>query len=382
MEDQKLLQKFPLSKKKLYKKVIEKFFLVFFSSFVISFITFFVISAFSLSINLWRIISISIAIGLAFFLIVMALYVWYVIYYIKTYYYENDGHFLTIRKGVFAPTEIHVQYLKIQDVYVDQDILDRIMGLYDVHISSATYSSGMEAHIDGLDKAVAHGLKDLLLEKIKNSAKETNSANNQENLPVNEITGSNKAKFSFPISSKVYDLSKEWWISELVKLAIGIVFTPAVISLWAFFSITENREANSTTWLIIFFVWLAATVCTLLYRLGYLYLWKSHYAYDFGEEYIYMKEGVLSVSEKNMGYNTIQDVKIHQTFVDRLFKVADLVIENASPSAPITYSKYGAKAKVGINGVSIEGLSLVDARKISEELKKVILNKSSLKKGL
>ena len=59
------------------------------------------------------------------------------------------------------PAQIHVQYGKIQDVYVDQDLLDRILGIYDVHISSATYSSGIEAHIDGVDKVGAEGLKNL-----------------------------------------------------------------------------------------------------------------------------------------------------------------------------------------------------------------------------
>lgn len=51
-------------------------------------------------------------------------------------------------------------------MYVDQDIWDRIFGIYDVHLSSATISSGMEAHIDGLEKPAADGIRAVLLQII------------------------------------------------------------------------------------------------------------------------------------------------------------------------------------------------------------------------
>ena len=110
---------------------------------------------------------------------------WYLKYYIKYYYYSADQDFLTIKKGVFGPREIHVQYRKIQDVYVDQDILDRIMGLYDVHIASATVASGMEAHIDGVNEVVAKGLKDFLLNSIKSVPYSTgNGYSPTQNVPL------------------------------------------------------------------------------------------------------------------------------------------------------------------------------------------------------
>ena len=59
----------------------------------------------------------------------MGLSAWYISAYIKSYYYSDDEGFITIRKGVFTPTEIHVQYGRIQDVYVDQDLFDRMFGL-------------------------------------------------------------------------------------------------------------------------------------------------------------------------------------------------------------------------------------------------------------
>ena len=71
-----------------------------------------------------------VTIGLLVFLVSFVLHIgwywWYFKAYIRNYFYEGEGAFITIKKGVFAPREIHVQYAKIQDVYVDQDIVDRV----------------------------------------------------------------------------------------------------------------------------------------------------------------------------------------------------------------------------------------------------------------
>ena len=87
--------------------------------------------------------------------------------YYESYFYDATNDFLEIRKGWITPREVTLPYEKLQDVYVDQDLLDRLMGLYDVHVSSATIMSGMEAHIDGVNSANAKAIKALLLEKIK-----------------------------------------------------------------------------------------------------------------------------------------------------------------------------------------------------------------------
>jgi membrane protein YdbS with pleckstrin-like domain len=84
-------------------------------------------------------------------------------WYFAVYYYELTPDHIIIRKGPITPSEITIPYERIQDVYMDQDIFDRIFGIYDVHLSSATLSSGKQAHIDGLEKVAADGLKNELL---------------------------------------------------------------------------------------------------------------------------------------------------------------------------------------------------------------------------
>lgn len=93
--------------------------------------------------------------------------IFYQRWYYETYFYDLTDDHIIIRKGVWMPNEITIPYERVQDIYVDQDFLDRIFGLYDVHLSSATFSSGMSAHIDGLEKIAADGLKQELLTKVR-----------------------------------------------------------------------------------------------------------------------------------------------------------------------------------------------------------------------
>lgn len=102
-------------------------------------------------------------------------------WYFAVYFYDLTPDFIRIRKGPITPREITIPYERIQDVYVDQDLLDRIFGLYDVHLSTATISSGMEAHIDGVEKQAAEGLRTIILETIKQKI----SKNKVENFPIN-----------------------------------------------------------------------------------------------------------------------------------------------------------------------------------------------------
>jgi len=102
-----------------------------------------------------------------FLIYIIAIYIYQKAYF-ALYYYNITEDYLVIKKGVFAPHEITIPWERIQDVYVDQDIWDRIFGLFDVHLSTATITSELSAHIDGVEQLAADGLKVILLEKVKN----------------------------------------------------------------------------------------------------------------------------------------------------------------------------------------------------------------------
>jgi uncharacterized protein len=98
---------------------------------------------------------------------VIAIQVWYQNEYFKRYFYNVEPDFLVIKKGVIMPHQTMLPYEKFQDVYMDQDLLDRMFGIYDVHVSTATLMSGYAAHIDGVNQQNAEAIRNMLLEKIR-----------------------------------------------------------------------------------------------------------------------------------------------------------------------------------------------------------------------
>lgn len=154
--------KYPLHPKKIIKKTIA-------SSLALILVVLFIYGFSAVALitspepSILGIISTIVFVFLAIFVTLIYLYQrWY----FAVYYYNLDDNYIVIKKGPITPREITIPYERVQDVYVDQDLLDRIFGIYDVHLSSATISSGMEAHIDGVEKEAADGLRKLLLDTV------------------------------------------------------------------------------------------------------------------------------------------------------------------------------------------------------------------------
>ena len=167
-----LREQYPLEGIKPLKKTLGFTFLIII---IMLFATIFIVSmsssgeVFGPNFKISPMLIIVLAISLAVLLIILK-YVYEVIY-LKNYFYDNTKETLIIKKGVFSINEITLPFTRIQDVYVDQDILDRIFGLYDVHVSSATSISGLLSHIDGLNKENSDKVRDLILGKIKEYGK-------------------------------------------------------------------------------------------------------------------------------------------------------------------------------------------------------------------
>lgn len=331
-----------------------------------------------LSIVPWMVIFTLGIIGLWFFL-----YGSYVSAYINRYYYDCGPDFITIKKGVFAPTEIHVQWQKIQDVYVDQDILDRIMGLYDVHIASATASSGIEAHIDGVDHQTAEALKQYLLDKVSGAGR--GSFSNPISQPLDQTQSSQTAQskpaginLSEEISSNKYPLSDKWITVNVITRILNAIVVPFILII-IFIGKAKSFSLEDNFHNILLF-WIGLALITFFIRVISLFLWKKNYAFNFTPEHIYYKEGVFSISEKHMPYSSIQDVSVSQSFVERIFGLSKVIIENAAQQQ----AQIGLNGQrgVGFSGVMLQGLNIEDANKITDLLKTNVLGKNSSHYGL
>ena len=260
--------------------------------------------------------------GLVMAAILFSFSAWYFRVYIRTYFYDAGDGYLTIRKGVFTPSEIHVMYQKIQDVYVDQDLFDRIMGLYDVHIASATATSGIEAHIDGVDAATADSLKNFLLSSI-NSGSIGGVTTPRENTSAASVT---QPHITVPnnVSSETYPISPRWLISTFFSTFIssGII---AVFFGFQFFAGTRSAAGSIGAVVII----LALLGAALAVQIVAAILWKMNFSWVFTPNFLEVRTGIISKSETHMPYSSIQDVLIKQGMIERLFGLCTVTIQNA-----------------------------------------------------
>jgi len=376
-----LQQQFPLSSKKYWKKMLPKLIGVLFVPLILVIPAFAVIISNGGGNTAVELISAGV-VSIIVYLIIIAPYSWYVRTYIKRYYYAGEENFITIKKGVFTPAEIHVQWQKIQDVYVDQDLLDRIMGLYDVHIASATAASGIEAHIDGVDQAAAEGLKQFLLNKVSGAGR-----NNFQNTVASSPTDPAQPQQSQPqaatinlteeISSNTYPLTGKWLAIKLVGRLIS-PFVYWAILIFFIFARLANDVPSDYYWMYVLGYIAVSLLSAIIHIIG-LFLWKKNYAFNFTPDNIYYRQGVISLSEKHMPYSSIQDVTVQQGVIERFVGLAKVRIENAAQQTMQT--SRGRTVSV-FTGVILQGISLADANKITNLLKTTVLGKNTSRYGL
>lgn len=363
----------PLHPLKFWKKIIEKIVLLGILSVLLSLALLIPAllngnSSDIFSLILWVII---------IYLVSMAIYATYVKYYIKYYFYDGGADFITIKKGVFAPTEIHVQYQKIQDVYVDQDILDRAMGLYDVHIASATVSSGIEAHIDGVDKETAERLKDFFLQKIKEKVSGYQTTSNQS---AGISTGQSPSTLNLNevVSTDTYPISGRWIFAQIITSFFLSIFSVFIVAI-PFFSPGENGGAALSSYIGLGWsdiMWVAPLMVIIFVTLQTIYtlFWINTFSFRFLPEYIFLRTGVIARQEKHVPYNTIQDVSVGQGIVERILGIATVKIENAAGAQFVPTGRRGALA---FNGVALPGQPIDRAQRITQILKEGVLSRTT-----
>lgn len=365
---------YPLSPRKFWKKILEKL-----GSSVVVLVVFGMLSLVGLfallpDASIKNLIVPALTTTFSAWCVLVFCYAWYVKAYIRRYYYDVNENFITIKKGVFAPAEIHVQYAKIQDVYVDQDILDRIMGLYDVHIASATATSAIEAHIDGVEKGSADGLKDLLLGKLR-------GVTTSESVPTlaSHSEPTSGVHLTEEVSSKVYPIEGRWLVLQAISSFITACLMPGLL-LFYFILPGKNSDTSLMTLLginggMLFALWFVAMLLYFALSFSYQVLWRSSFSFNFLPEYIVLRRGVISRQETHLPYRSVQDVAVSQTIFERMIGLATVRIENAA--APVMIGKTMVSSALRIPGQSLE-----KANQLSEVVKNIALTKNSSKTGL
>ncbi len=383
----------PLSPKKFWKKMIEKIIPILFISLFLGGLLGGIIGKLTDDFNGFYFLMIIPA-----FIMVFGLYGWFVKVYIERYYYDCSESIITIKKKVFTPTEIHVQYQKIQDVYVDQDLLDRIMGIYDVHIASATYSSGIEAHIDGVEKDVADRIKNYFLAKMQNK-EVAHQKKDDVSTKVEESRagggnhhGNSSAVVGTGISSKNYPISDKWMTMATVNsvfiglysaLMFCLVFGGAFLrgSRYTY----TSSSSPSVNWRALIVVFIVITVIGFAIAVVRNIIWKKNFYFEFTPDYVLRKTSVISTHETHLPYKSIQDVILKQGIIEKIFGLGTVLIQNAAQNGfqmPRGSIFAMASAAQNRNGVTVVGLPYEKARELSDILNEIVRKKGDASRSM
>jgi putative membrane protein len=108
-------------------------------------------------------------------LILITLYA-YFSYRRFTFYLDRERQEFVIHKGIFSRTQITVQLDKIQHVNINQNFLQRLIGIYGLVIDTAG-TKNEEVSIKAIDERLANSLREHLLNNSINTEKHPTNAN-------------------------------------------------------------------------------------------------------------------------------------------------------------------------------------------------------------
>jgi len=309
-----LLQRFPLRKIKILKKALGN---------TISWSVFIFISSLMvltpliglLSVGIGLLASISLLIPFSVLLPLLVALVYQTQYY-KNYFYDLTPDGLVIGKGVINTWRITVPRNKVQEVYLDQDLWDRIFGLYDLHLATATDVSGREAHIDGLGAQDAETLRSLLLQWV----------------------GGSDAKSPVQASTAVYDTFR--------PSMIGFVLRAPSILLWLILLLPFLSVSLIIPGVIVLII------VPILLAIAYLDFKAMRY--ELREDGVFIHLGFFIPRESTYLYRNIQDVGDDQALLDRLLGIHTLSVKTMTGESAI--------------GARLLYLSDVDARRLRDDI--------------
>lgn len=342
----------PLSKKKIIKKTLDVWFsnliglllmIVLFAGALI-----FIVSTSSEAEGI-RGLSFSIIVFVTFIILAsITFFIWlYQYYYYKLYYYNFTEDGAEIKKGVFSRATGHIRYEKLQNIYVDQDFLDRIFGLYDIHYETAGEFSGFYSHVDGLEQENANKLVAFLNEKARgsgsiNASRASAKANTakvaQKSAKTVKSSKSGTAESNSQYDNVVLTRDNVPMDSKIIYLQtlgsfIGLLFMVGFFAIFiVMFAIGKNSTTGNDLNISAGTIWITSGVILLiLLIMSYVYnlVWFKNFYFKFDNEKGEITSKVLGMSTSYLYYDRIQNVNVNQGFFDRMFGMYTISVETA-----------------------------------------------------
>ncbi|REG97984.1 PH domain-containing protein [Flavobacterium aquicola] len=251
-----------------------------------------------------------------------------------TFYIDQENEEFIITEGVFNKTKTAIQLYKIQQVNINQSLIQRLVGVYELAVDTAG-SNKKEGNIKAISHALALDLKARLLENDKK-----NVVNTDEHIDSDEFPAEKTADAEIPFM-KISFLS-------LLKIGITSNYVKSFFVLLAFFislfdhikQITgrdvlhdENIEDYvgesqiATAFLILFILFFLTVIIINLVRTIFTYF---DYKIARQKGSLLLSYGLLNTKSTIIKPEKVQITSITQNFFQKKMNVLHLKIKQAT----------------------------------------------------
>ncbi|MEQ8909608.1 MAG: PH domain-containing protein [Vicingaceae bacterium] len=264
------------------------------------------------------------AIGLVFIgLLVVAILTY------RNFYFYALGDAFIIEKGVFSREKVNVPFERIQTVNINQNIIQRILGVVGLKIDTAG-SSGQELEIAALPKSVARHIQSFLMEH-KEAVLDEGTENTKESSP-------SKGERRALMELNLMDLVKIGLTENHLKTA-GILFAIINGYFWQFqdyfAEYTEEIFNDKAGWLSYWTMMLPLIIIATFIGIALFSVVQSILRfYDLrfycDQEGVKLESGLLKRAEYQIPENKIQLIKWSTNPLRKLVGYKTVVVKQAS----------------------------------------------------
>jgi len=300
-------------------------------------------------------------------LLVIAIIISYLWYRKFTFYLNKEKQEFVVNKGILNHDQIIIQLDKIQQVNINQNVLQKIIGVYGLKIDTAG-ASGEEVVIYAIDEQSAYNLKEHLLNR--HAGLEDNSFLIEPNIPFADET--TLLKISALTLLKT-GLTAKYGQSLTLMIVFFIYVVQEARHIMDLFELDKGYVKNTVMGLATLFS-VAIIVIILLFILLTINLVRTFYKYfdlqiSQHKHSLHLSSGLIAKKNTLIKPNKIQITKYSQNYFQRKLNLVNMSLKQAN----FGVSKRGQEMQG--NTLEIVGCNAIER----DELLKMILGKTPLK---
>ena len=149
------------------------------------------------------------------------------------------------------------------------------------------------------------------------------------------------------ISSTTFPLGSSWLFAQIIQTFVGVGFVGVIIFFWFTGSFGKSFPQGGVS--SFGFDIIIGIIILLIIAIIMVFVQKSNYYFIFTSDFILYRTGLIALQERHVPYSKIQDVTISRGFIDMIFGLWNVTVENA---AQVTFGRNAQNSRVIIMGLT------------------------------